>query len=104
MVEQNGHVTVNERIPSQRFHRFVDEKMKDWINDNEMLDNTEYEVAFFDEDSLGEVSCLIVLQSGDRMWRAWESADNPRAALKRSIESLSIEEDEDIVGVNPTTH
>ena len=103
--EAIGHVTVNERIPSQRFHKFVDEKMKDWMIDhihqgeqaadlpfpqtNSLhLGGTDYEVSFFDEDPLGEISCLVVVQSGDTMWRAWESADNPRSALSRSLEHL----------------
>lgn len=103
-----GHVTVNERIPSQRFSRFVDEKIKDWIHDND-LDETpaEYEVAFFDEDPLGEISCLVVIHSGESLWRSWETADNPRLALKRSLEQLKIdgeqelEDDQAPLGVRP---
>lgn len=87
-----GHVTVNERIPSQRFSRFVDEKIKDWMHDHNLADApSEYEVAFFDEDPLGEISCLVVIHSGENLWRSWETADNPRLALRRSLESLRSE-------------
>ncbi len=89
MREPLGHVTINERIPSQRFHRFVDEKIKDWMHDHQLEDRpAEYEVAFFDEDSLGEISCLVVIQAGPKSWRSWETADNPRLALSRSIDRL----------------
>jgi hypothetical protein len=103
MRELNGHITVNEHVPTERFHRFVDEKVKDWLKDHG-FENTasEYEVAFFDEDVLGEVSCLVVLQLGDQMWRSWETADNPRAALTRTLDHLTIEEDEQ--PVSRTTH
>jgi hypothetical protein len=96
----SGHVTVNERAPSQRFQRFVEEQIKLWIKENSLNDpNMEYEIAFFDEDPLGETSCLIVVQSGELLWRAWETADNPRAALKLSIEHLRLEgeDEEDLV-------
>lgn len=60
-----GHITVNEHVASQRFNRFVDERLKDWMRDHLPTgSSSEYEVAFFDEDSLGEVSCLIVIQCG----------------------------------------
>ena len=29
-----GHVTINERDPSSRFNRFVDERIKDWMRDH----------------------------------------------------------------------
>ncbi len=84
-----GHVTINERNPSSRFSRFVDERMKDWMRDYlDDLPETDYEVSFFDEDPLGEISCLVIVQSGETLWRAWESADNPRTALKRSLHHL----------------
>ena len=108
--ESIGHVTVNERVPSLRFHKFVDERMQGWMRehlngsnfgshtDREVsieasaseiaFNETDYEVSFFDEDPLGEISCLVVVQSGETLWRAWESADNPRAALSRSLEHL----------------
>lgn len=93
-----GHVTVNEHMPTERFQRFVEEKVKDWIKDHGFdHQRSEYEVAFFDEDALGEVSCLVVVQVGDQMWRSWETADNPRAALSRSIEHLTIEEDQEFI-------
>ena len=84
-----GHVTINERNPSSRFNRFVDERMKDWMRDYlDDLPDTDYEVSFFDEDPLGEISCLVIVQSGETLWRAWESADTPRTALKRSLHHL----------------
>ncbi len=87
--ETSGHVTINERMPTQRFHRFVDEKIREWIRENGLdTKPVDYEVAFFDEDPLGEVSCLIVLNAGGQLWKSWETADNPRVALRRSIENL----------------
>lgn len=92
MQEPHGHVTVNERVPTQRFHRFVDEKVRDWMREHHVDDDpAEYEVAFFDEEPLGEISCLVVVQSGDHFWRSWETADNPRLALRRSLEQLKVE-------------
>src|SRR5262245_32728664 len=90
MREPVGHVTVNERMPSQRFHRYVSEKIKDWMHEHDLgtEDHTDYEVAFFDEDPLGEISCLVVIHAGDHQWRSWETADNPRLALDRSIDHL----------------
>lgn len=87
--ETTGHVTINERMPTQRFNRFVDERIRDWVREHNLDGRpVDYEVAFFDEDPLGEVSCLIVLNAGGRLWRSWETADNPRLALMRSIENL----------------
>jgi hypothetical protein len=106
-MDPHGHITVNEHAPSQRFHRFVEEKVRDWMREREITDqNTEYEVAFFDEDSLGETSCLIVVQQGENLWRAWETADNPRLALSRSLENLHIDSDDDdgLVCATPSTH
>lgn len=101
MQEPTGHVTVNERVPTPRFHRFVEEKLKDWMRDHGLVEgHTEYEVAFFDEESLGEVSCLVVIHAGDSLWRSWETADNPRVALARSLENLKIEDDEPIPPVH----
>jgi len=98
MQDSIGHVTVNERVPTQRFHRFVEEKLKDWIRDHGLSEqhDLEYEVAFFDEESLGEVSCLVVIHAGDNLWRSWETADNPRIALARSLENMKIEDEEPI--------
>jgi hypothetical protein len=88
-------ITVNERVPSHRFHRFVDEKLRAWIRDQGYSENDfDFEVAFFDEEPLGEVSCLIVIQSADRMWRSWETSDNPRFALLKSLEHLKVGFDE----------
>lgn len=96
MRDPNGHVTINERVPSQRFNRFVDEQIRDWMRDQNFgEDPAEYEVAFFDEDPLGEVSCLVVIQAGKQLWRSWETADNPRLALSRSIENLREEPETD---------
>lgn len=95
MRDPNGHVTVNERVPSHRFHRFVDEKIKDWMRDHQISEQpAEYEVAFFDEDPLGEISCMVVIHSGKKLWRSWETADNPRLALRRSLEQLRSEQEE----------
>ena len=87
--EASGHVTINERNPTDKFQRFVDEKIRHWLKKNDFQDGPiEYEVAFFDEDVLGEVSCMIVVQNGARMWRSWETAENPRMALSKSMEHL----------------
>ena len=96
MNDSQGHVTVNERMPSVRFHRFVEEKVKDWIRDHEIqASDTDFEVAFFDEESLGETSCLVVIHSGEHLWRSWETADNPRQALSRSLEHLRSDDEND---------
>ena len=99
MQEPNGHVTVNERVPSHRFHRFVEEKVKDWMKENLNDELAQYEVAFFEEDVLGEVSCLVVIQAGDHLWRSWESADNSRLALSRSLSHLELQIED---GINET--
>ncbi|MES2964819.1 MAG: hypothetical protein V4760_13085 [Bdellovibrionota bacterium] len=100
MQEATGHVTVNERVPTERFHRFVEEKLKDWIRDHGLNESqTEFEVAFFDEESLGEVSCLVVIHAGDNLWRSWETADNPRIALARTLENLKIEDERPVSDV-----
>jgi hypothetical protein len=92
MREPSGHITVNERLPSNRFTRFVDEKIKNWMKDHHLEDDrSEYEVAFFNEDTIGEISCLVVIHAGNAMWRSWETADNPQLALRRSIERLEPE-------------
>ena len=96
-VEQLGHVTVNEHVPTEKFNRFVDEKVKAWIADHQSATNddqpSEYEVAFFDEDTLGEVSCLVVIHCGGQLWRSWETGDNPRTALARSLETLVVDDE-----------
>lgn len=96
MAEQMGHVTVNEHVPTEKFNRFVDEKVKAWIADHQGANDeraSEYEVAFFDEDALGEVSCLVVIHCGGQLWRAWETGDNPRTALARSLEFLAVDDE-----------
>lgn len=98
MAEQMGHVTVNEQIPTEKFNRFVDEKVKVWIGDHQSVDGgigepAEYEVAFFDEEMLGEVSCLVVIHCGGQLWRAWESGDSPRSALKRGLEQITVDDE-----------
>ena len=88
-VESCGRITINERNPNSRLNRYVDEQMKDWMRDHlDALPETDYEVSFFDEDPIGEISCLVIVQSGETLWRAWQSADNPRMALKRSLQQL----------------
>jgi hypothetical protein len=87
--QSQSHVTVNERMPSVRFHRFVEEKVKDWIREHDIsATEADFEVAFFDEEALGETSCLVIVHSGDHLWRSWETADNPRTALSRSLDHL----------------
>jgi hypothetical protein len=86
---QNQNVTVNERSPSPSLNRAVDERIRDWMRDHEIDgEKTDYEVAFFDEDPTGEVSCLVVLHAGEHVWRSWEAAGSPTAALTRSLERL----------------
>lgn len=105
MIEPNGHVTVNERVPSQRFNRFVDESIREWMRDQGLDDEpSEYEVAFFDEDPIGETSCLIVVQVGGELWRSWETADNPRVALQRSLEQLKRDREAESTQSNEFTH
>ena len=93
--ESYGHVTVNEHVPTEKFSRFVDEQVKKWMGGHQGQDGvaSEYEVAFFDEETLGEVSCLVVVHCGGQLWRAWQSGDNPREALARSLDHLSIDDE-----------
>ena len=92
MREQSSHVTVNEQVPSVRFRRFVEDEVTTWMQHEGVAElPAEYEVAFFDEDHTGEISCLVVIHCGADIWRSWESADNPRMALQRSLEHLKIE-------------
>ena len=89
MADQTGHITVNERVPNERFNKFVEEQVRGWVREHAISeDATDYEVAFFDEDQLGEVSCLVVIHNGEHLWRSWQSADNPRIALRRTLERL----------------
>jgi hypothetical protein len=110
MSQSNGHVTVNEHAPTEKFNRFVDEKVKAWVADHqgEEPQASEYEVAFFDEDTLGQVSCLVVIHCGGQLWRAWETGDNPRTALGRSLEQLAVDDEasasEGSVTTSPTVH
>lgn len=84
-----GQVKFNERSLNDGLQRFVDENIRRWLMaQNIGPDPTDYEVAFFDEDTLGEVSCLITVNSGARLWRSWETATNPRLAFNRSLEHL----------------
>jgi hypothetical protein len=94
MLDSSGQITINERSPSHRFHRFVDEKVRNWMKGNELVnDAAEYEVAFFNEEVIGEVSCLVVIHSGATHWRSWEAASNPQLALRRSLEHLHVDSD-----------
>lgn len=108
--ESVGHVTVNEHVPTEKFNRYVDEKVKNWMSDHQGQDGStaEYEVAFFDEDTLGEVSCLVVIHCGGQLWRAWETGDNPRTALARSLEHLVVDDEatssEAVASQQPTVH
>ena len=111
VTEHSRHITVNERAPSERFHRFVEEKVRDWMRDHEIDESAaDYEVAFFDEEALNEISCLVVVHAGGQLYRAWEEADNPRLALRRSLDNLKIEDEPEAVGetplevVDPVTH
>ncbi len=100
--ESVGHVTVNEHVPTEKFSRFVEEKVQAWMSDHHAQDGapSEYEVAFFDEDTLGQVSCLIVVHCGGQLWRAWETSDNPRTALDRSLMSLTIDDEASSANLN----
>lgn len=105
----SGHVTVNEHVPTEKFNRYVDEKVQMWMKEHrgQETNASEYEVAFFDEDTLGEVSCLIVIHSEGQLWRAWETGDSPRSALARSLEHLRIDDEatsNETLASQPTVH
>lgn len=99
MREASGHITVNERQPTDRFNDYVEEKIQLWLKEHraniaiEPQTAPEYEVAFFDEETLGEVSCLVVIHDGFQLWRAWETSSNPRLALGQSLAALKVDED-----------
>lgn len=98
MREANGHISVNETAPTERFNHYVEEQIATWIqsHDSQALSASattpEYEVAFFDEEAIGEISCLVVIHINDQLWRAWETAENPRAALARTLGALSVDD------------
>ena len=94
-------ISVNEKHPSSRLQRYVEERVKQWLNDQDLLRATQskrpadYEVAFFDEEvpgqANGEVSCLITVQAGETQWRSWEIGESPQAALNKSLENLHVD-------------
>ena len=90
MRENLGEIKFNEHgLSDSGLQRFVDDKMRQWLKSEGLAEGpTDYEVSFFDEDVLGEVSCMIAVHCGSKSWRSWESADNPRTAFFRSIENL----------------
>ena len=86
---QNQNVTVNEKSPSPSLNRVVDERIRDWMREHEIDgEQTDYEVAFFDEESTGDISCLVVIHAGNHLYRSWESSPTPKAALKKSLARL----------------
>lgn len=94
MYDSLGMVKFNERILNDRLQRFVDEHMRQWLRDQGIEIESEpanYEVSFFNEDVLDEVSCLITAQSGSRSWRSWETAPNARLAFGLSLERLHLD-------------
>lgn len=93
MTHLNGQITYNDKTTDSRFNRFVEEKIKGWIQQNFSMEdeNSSFHVAFFDESSIGEVSCLLEVTVNNDHWRSWEMADNARVALSRSIDQLAIE-------------
>ena len=84
-----GQVTFNDRAATALLEGYVDDQVRSWLDGRNESDLTRYEVAFFDEDSLSEVSCLVALFSDGRLLKSWESADDPRLALKRSLDNLT---------------
>lgn len=94
MIGENiGRVSVNEKNPPSRLQRFVEERVKQWLASQDLLNAspTDYEVNFFDEDVGGEVSCLITVQAGETQWRSWETGESPQAALNRSLENMHVD-------------
>lgn len=91
--ETVGKISVNEKNPTSRLQRYVQERIKLWLDSQDLDKQTpsDYEVAFFDEDAIGEVSCLITVQAGETQWRSWETGESPQAALNRSLENMHID-------------
>lgn len=82
-------VSFNEQGCDTQLEKFVDTNIRTWIDSSGIGDElTDYEVEFFAEESIGNVSCLIVVQSGPKMWRSWETGDDPQTAFYRSLENL----------------
>ncbi len=95
MHDSLGSVKYNERTLHDRLSRDVDEKMRHWLRERRLDEGPSgYEVSFFDEDILEEVSCLIMVQARNRRWRSWETAPNARQAFILSIERLRLSEQE----------
>jgi hypothetical protein len=89
-----GQVTINQKSPTQTFQRFVDEQVTAWLEAHNLnVSESVYDVSFFSEEALDEMSCMISIESNGQTWRAWETADNHRIALARSLERLQPEVD-----------
>lgn len=97
MSETVGRISVNDKTPTSRLQRYVEERVKYWLVSQEIpkAGAADYEVAFFDEepneDGTTEVSCLITVQAGETQWRSWETGETPQVALNRSLENMHID-------------
>jgi hypothetical protein len=88
-----GRISVNEKTPNSRLQRYVEEKVKQWLVSQDLSDGgpADFEVAFFNEDTPNEVSCLITIQAGETQWRSWETGESPQAALNRSLDNMHLD-------------
>ena len=95
----SARITVNDRSADAEFASHVNSEIERWAS-NAGLDLSagdsendsaarDFQVAFFDEDHVGKVSCLIVVKECERLWRAWESASDLRQALTMSLSTLA---------------
>lgn len=99
--ETVGRISINEKNPTSRLQRYVEERVKDWLAAQDLSGTgpADYQVSFFDEDAPSEnsesktreVSCLITVQAGSTQWRSWETGESPQAALNRSLENMHID-------------
>lgn len=98
MYDSLGTVKYNEHLITDRLQRSVDEKLRHWMHEQH-LDGSpaRYEVSFFDEDILEEVSCMVLVQSGNREWRSWETAANARQAFSLSLERMHESENQHVI-------
>lgn len=91
--ETVGRISVNDQNPTSRLQRYVEERVKRWLVSQELDEAKpmDFEVAFFNEEVVGEVSCLITVQAGETQWRSWETGESPQSALNRSLENMHVD-------------
>lgn len=85
----SGIVTYNEAMSNPLLNNYVEERMDEWLVKHHMEDNVmDYEVAFFDEESPEDISCLVLLQMGPYICQSWQNGVSTEEALEKSLWDL----------------